>query len=65
MLPGLSLPPSFARLLAEVRPCFTAPTFLTFCGQPQAVVRRDGRVQAGGHPAGRAPLGWPSSGWMR
>jgi hypothetical protein len=31
MLPELSIPPSFARLLAGLRPCFTAPSFVTFC----------------------------------
>jgi hypothetical protein len=30
MLPGLTLPPSFAVLLAAFQPCFTAPTFTTF-----------------------------------
>jgi hypothetical protein len=43
MLPGLSLPPSFARLLAEVRPCFTAPTFLTFCGLVCGMLAQTGR----------------------
>lgn len=43
MLPGLSLPPSFARLLAEVRPCFTAPTFATFCGLVCGMLAQTGR----------------------
>ena len=30
----------------------------------RAVVRRDGRVQAAGHPADHARLGWPGKGWM-
>jgi len=30
----------------------------------RAVVRRDGRVQAAGHPADHARLGVASSGWM-
>ena len=32
MLPGSTAPRSLAGLLAEFRPCFTAPTFLTFVG---------------------------------
>ena len=32
MLPGLTLPASLAVLLAALRPCFTAPSFATFCG---------------------------------
>src|SRR6476620_9125360 len=32
MLPGSTAPRSLAGLLAEVRPCFTAPTFQTFIG---------------------------------
>ena len=43
MLPGLSLPPSFALLLAEVRPCFTAPSFTTFCGLVCGMLAQTGR----------------------
>jgi len=43
MLPGLSLPPSFVRLLAEVRPCFTAPTFATFCALVCGMLAQTGR----------------------
>jgi hypothetical protein len=32
MLPGLTLPASLAVLLGALRPCFTAPSFRTFCG---------------------------------
>ena len=32
MLPGVTLPASLAVLLAALRPCFTAPSFRTFCG---------------------------------
>lgn len=32
MLPGATLPASLAALLGALRPCFTAPSFATFCG---------------------------------
>jgi DDE superfamily endonuclease len=32
MLPGLTLPGSLMALLGALRPCFTAPSFRTFCG---------------------------------
>src|SRR5690242_492832 len=32
MLPGVTLPASFAALLGALRPCFTARSFATFCG---------------------------------
>ena len=32
MLPGLNLPASLAGLLVMLRPCFTGPSFRTFCG---------------------------------
>ena len=32
MLPGMNLPASLSCLLGELRPCFTAPGFATFCG---------------------------------
>ena len=32
MLPGLNLPASLAGLLVALRPCFTGPSFRTFCG---------------------------------
>ena len=32
MLPGLTLPASVLEMLSALRPCFTAPGFVTFCG---------------------------------
>jgi hypothetical protein len=32
VLPGVTLPASLAGLLGALRPCFTAPSFATFCG---------------------------------
>ena len=32
MLPGLTLPASLLEMLGALRPCFTAPGFVTFCG---------------------------------
>src|SRR5215469_7100042 len=32
MLPGVTLPASLYALLGALRPCFTAPSFRTFCG---------------------------------
>jgi hypothetical protein len=32
MLPGVTLPVSLAGLLWCLRPCFTGPSFVTFCG---------------------------------
>src|SRR5258708_28946556 len=32
MLPDVTLPASLAALLGALRPCFTAPSFRTFCG---------------------------------
>ena len=32
MLPGVTLPAALAGLLGALRPCFTAPSFRTFCG---------------------------------
>ena len=32
MLPGLTLPASLLEILSALRPCFTAPGFVTFCG---------------------------------
>ena len=32
MLPGVTLPASLAALVGALRPCFTAPGFVTFCG---------------------------------
>lgn len=43
MLPDLSLPPSLARLLNGLRPCFTAPTFTTFCALVCGMLAQTGR----------------------
>lgn len=32
MLPGLNLPGSLLEILSALRPCFTGPSFVTFCG---------------------------------
>ena len=32
MLPSLNLPASLLEILSALRPCFTAPGFVTFCG---------------------------------
>jgi hypothetical protein len=32
MLPSLNLPASLLAMLSVLRPCFTAPGFVTFCG---------------------------------
>jgi hypothetical protein len=32
MLPFLNLPGSLAEMLSALRPCFTGPSFVTFCG---------------------------------
>ena len=41
-----------------------AVVFLKPVAVARAVVRRDGRVQAGGHPADHARMAWPRTGWM-
>src|SRR6266540_1154400 len=43
MLPGLSVPPSLERLLAGLRPCFTAPSFVTFCALVCGMLAQTGR----------------------
>jgi hypothetical protein len=40
MLPDVTLPGSLAVLLGALRPCFTAPSFATFCGLAGQVRRR-------------------------
>jgi hypothetical protein len=32
VLPDVALPASLAQLLASLAPCFSAPSFVTFCG---------------------------------
>lgn len=41
MLPFLNLPGSLAEMLSALRPCFTGPSFVTFCAWPGS---RDPRV---------------------
>ena len=41
MLPGLNLPASLAGLLVVLRPCFTGPSFATFCGLAAGLWTRD------------------------
>jgi hypothetical protein len=43
MLPELSVPPSLAGLLADLRPCFTAPSFTTFCALVCGMLAQTGR----------------------
>ena len=43
MLPDVTLPASLAGLLAVFAPCFTAPTFGTFCGMVGGFVAQTGR----------------------
>jgi hypothetical protein len=43
MLPEPTLPPSFAKLLAGLSPCFTTPTFRTFCGLACGMLAGTGR----------------------
>src|SRR5712692_10214748 len=43
MLPDLTLPPSLLALLAAFRPCFTAPSFRTFCALAGGFLAQAGR----------------------
>ena len=43
MLPGLTLPPSLVTLLAAFQPCFTAPSFRTFCALAAGFLTQTGR----------------------
>jgi len=42
MLPGLTLPPSLMTLPAAFQPCFTAPSFRTFCALAVGFLARTG-----------------------
>jgi hypothetical protein len=59
MLPGLTLPASLLEMLSALRPCFTAPGFVTFCGLIAGLAgrvrRRTAPAHGGGHAAGRLP----------
>jgi DDE superfamily endonuclease len=60
MLPGLTLPASLAGLLGALRPCFTAPSFATFCGLAAGLagqVRR--RTVCGMLPGADLARAWP------
>jgi DDE superfamily endonuclease len=43
MLPDLTLPPSLMALLATFEPCFTVPTFRTFCALAAGFLAQTGR----------------------
>ncbi len=43
MLPDVTLPPSLAALLAALQPCFTAPTYRTFCALAAGFLAQTGR----------------------
>ena len=60
MLPGLTLPASLSCLLEGLRPCFTGPGFVTFCGLVAGLagrVRR--RTEAGMLPGSCLHHAWP------
>jgi hypothetical protein len=57
MLPGLTLPASLAGLLWSLRPCFTGPSFRTFCGLVAGLCGQVRRRTVCGMLAG-AGLGW-------
>ena len=46
MPPGPTAPRSLAGLLVEFRPCFTAPTFLTFIGLVVGLIAQTRRAEA-------------------
>jgi hypothetical protein len=52
MVAGLTLPPSLMTLLAAFRPCFTAPSFRTFCGLAAGFWAQAGRRTVCGMLAG-------------
>lgn len=41
--PSLALPPSLVALMMVFRPCFTAPTFRTFCALGAGFLAQPGR----------------------
>ena len=60
MLPGLTLPASLAGLPGALRPCFTGPSFATFCGLAAGLagqVRR--RTVCGMLPGAGLARAWP------
>ena len=52
MPPGPTAPRSLAGLLAEFRPCFTAPTFQTFVGLVVGLIAQTRRRTVCGMPHG-------------
>ncbi len=66
MLPLVNLPVSLLGVLMMVRPCFTAPSFVTFCGLVAGLagqVRR--RTVAGMLPGACLQRAWRSPAWSR
>ena len=60
MLPGLTLPASLAALLGALRPCFTAPSFATFCGLATGLAGQVRRRTVAGMLLGAGLAGaWP------
>jgi hypothetical protein len=60
VLPSLNLPASLLETLSVLRPCFTAPGFVTFCGLVAGLagrVRR--RTVAGMLPGAALQHSWP------
>src|SRR5260221_718734 len=52
MLPDVTLPASLGALLGALRPCFTAPSYRTFCGLAAGLGRPGRRPPRRGHPRG-------------
>ena len=60
MLPGLTLPVSLLELLVVLRPCFTGPSFVTFCGLVAGLCGRVRRRTVCGMLLGAGLAGcWP------
>jgi SRSO17 transposase len=57
MLPGVSVPASLAGVLAELRVCFSAPTFATFTAMVLGAVAQTGRRTVCGMWAGAGLAG--------
>ena len=57
MLPGVTLPASLAALLGALRPCFTAPSFATFCGLAAGLAGQVRRRTVVGMLLGAGPAG--------
>ena len=60
MLPSLNLPASLLEILSVLRPCFTAPGFVTFCGLAAGLAgRARRRTVAGMLPGAALQHRWP------